>query len=175
VDSPDSVFTDLESVMQTLIFLGVAIASYYLMSILQTVLHRSHGHRRRIQAIFQAHAIRHHGQYPAHKLQTETFIELEAHALWYYGIPIVVVTAAIYLCFGLLITSAHLVGVFATFAWHVYLHRQYHLLKSPLDRFAWFENKRQLHFVHHRDARVNFAVVEFWIDSLMGTRREYKL
>jgi hypothetical protein len=158
--------------MQALIFLSVAVTSYYLMCILQAVLHRTHGHRMRIRAVFEAHAIRHHAQYPANRLQSETFMELESHALYYYGIPIVFVAAAIYVTFGPMVMIAHLIGVAATFAWHVYLHRQYHLLTSPLDRFDWFEKKRQLHFVHHRDARVNFAVVEFWIDTLMGTRRE---
>ncbi len=83
--------------MQTLIFLSVAVSSYYLMCILQAVLHRTHGHRKRIWAVFEAHAIRHHAQYPANRLQSETFMELESHALYYYGIPIVFAAAAIYL------------------------------------------------------------------------------
>jgi len=69
--------------MGILIFLAVAVASYYVMSIIQTVLHKDFGHRRRIRAVFSAHAIG-----------------------------------------------------------------------------------------HHEDARYNFAVVEFWIDNLMGTRKE---
>ncbi len=158
--------------MQILIYALVAVGSYYLMSIIQTVLHRLYGHRNRISPIFEAHAIRHHGQYPPSRLQTKSYIELEAHALYYYGIPIAIFTVAIYLTFGLTLTIAHLVGVFFTFAWHVYLHRQYHLTKSPLDRYSWFQEKRHLHFEHHRNARVNYAVVEFWIDTLMGTRKD---
>lgn len=77
--------------MSILIFLAVAIASYYLMSIVQTVLHRDFGHRKRIQKVFSAHAIGHHGEYNMNNLQTETFVDLESHALNYYGIPIVVV------------------------------------------------------------------------------------
>lgn len=85
-----------------------------------------------IRAVFEAHAIRHHGQYPANNLQSETFVELESHALYYYGIPIVVIAAIIYVALGPLVTIAHLVGVFATFSWHVYLHRQYHLKPQPI-------------------------------------------
>ena len=158
--------------MQALIFLNVVVGSYYLMSIMQTVLHRYYGHKQRIRAVFEAHAIRHHGQYPPSKLQTEVFIELESHALYYYGIPIVVFLAIIYLIFGPLVTTAYVVGVLFTFVWHYYLHRQYHLSESPLDHFVWFRKKRHLHFEHHRNARVNYAVVEFWIDSLMGTRKD---
>lgn len=158
--------------MNILIFLSVAIGSYYLMSILQAVLHRDYGHKKRIRKVFSAHAIGHHGQYNKENLQTEAFVDLDSHALNYYGIPIVIIGALTYLVFGPLVMTAHLVGVFVTFRWNLYLHEHYHLIDSPLERFAWFHKKRRLHFIHHRDARYNFAVVEFWIDNLMGTRRE---
>lgn len=107
-----------------------------------------------------------------HNLQTRKFIDLESHALNYYGIPIVIVAVLVYWFAGTLVMIAHLTGVFATFRWHLYLHEHYHLIDSTLDRFAWFREKRRLHFIHHRDARYNFAVVEFWIDNLMGTRKD---
>ena len=159
--------------MNILIFLSVAIGTYYLMSIVQTVLHRDFGHSNRIRKVFSAHVLGHHGQYHRNNLQTENFVDLESHALNYYGIPIVAVAALAFLVGGTLVMIANLIGVFATFRWHLYLHKQYHLIDSRLERFAWFQKKRRLHFVHHRDARHNFAVVEFWIDSLMGTRKEY--
>jgi sterol desaturase/sphingolipid hydroxylase (fatty acid hydroxylase superfamily) len=164
--------SDSEAAMQALLFILIVVVSYYLLSIVQAVLHRYYGHKQRIRAIFDAHAIRHHGQYPPRKLQTKTFIELEGHAAFYYGIPIAILTFAVYIGFGLLATVAYLVSATITFVWHIYLHRQYHLLESPLDRFAWFRAKRHLHFEHHRNARVNFAVVEFWVDTLMGTRKD---
>ena len=156
--------------MQILTFLSIAVASYYLLSILQAVFHRSHGHSRRIRAVFQAHAIGHHRQYPAKRLQSETFVALESHALYYYLIPVALLAASIFAAFGPMAGLAHITGAIVTFAWHIYLHRQYHLLITPLERFAWFRAKRELHFIHHRNARVNFAVVEFWVDRLMGTR-----
>lgn len=158
--------------MYALLFLGVAAGTYYLMSILQAVLHREYGHRRRIAAVFEGHAIGHHGQYPAHRLQGDTYEDLEGHALNYYGIPALIVATAVYTAFGPLVTIAHLLGVLATFRINIVLHRHYHLETTPLERFAWFRKKRRLHFLHHRNARVNFAVVEFWIDRLLGTYRE---
>ena len=158
--------------MEVLIFSGVAIASYYLMCFVQTWLHRDFGHKKRILKVFSAHAIGHHGLYNPKNLQTDVFEDCESHALNYYGIPIVLAAALAFWAGGILVMSANLVGVFATFRWHLYLHEHYHLSGSYLERFAWFRNKRRLHFVHHRDARYNFAVVEFWIDSLLGTRRE---
>lgn len=159
-------------ISDVMIFSGVAVASYYLMSILQTVLHRDFGHRDRIRAVFSAHAHGHHGVYNRNNLKTEEFVDHESHALNYYGIPIAIVGVALYLVSGPLVVIAHLTGVVFTFRWHMYLHEHYHLNETPLERFAWFRKKRHLHFIHHEDARYNFAVVEFWIDKLMGTRRD---
>lgn len=158
--------------MDILIFLAVAVGTYYVMSIVQTVLHRDYGHRDRIRAVFSAHAKGHHGLYNKNNLKTERFEDCESHALNYYGIPIVAIALVAYLAGGLLVMTANLVGVIFTFRWHMYLHEHYHLIETPLERFAWFREKRRLHFIHHEDARYNFAVVEFWIDNLMGTRKE---
>lgn len=156
--------------MDVLIFFGVIVVTYYLMSIVQALLHRSFGHQRLIRAVFIGHAIGHHGQYPAGRLRTKEFVESEARAVDYYVIPAVLFALSVYWLFGARIAIATIVGIVLAFGWHVYLHRQYHLLNSSLERFKWFKTKRDLHFEHHRNARVNFAVVEFWVDDLMGTR-----
>ena len=75
--------------MQILIFISVAIVSYYLMAILQTVMHRDFGHRNRIRNVFRAPSSGHHGVYNVNNLQTMKFIDLESHVLNCYGIPIV--------------------------------------------------------------------------------------
>lgn len=157
--------------MNTLLFTAVVAGTYYLMSILQALLHREYGHRRRILAVFEGHAIGHHGKYPPQRLQDDTYEDLDGHALNYYGIPAVLVATAVYVSFGPLVTIAHLLGIFLTFRVNIVLHRHYHLSETPLERFAWFRRKRRLHFLHHEDARVNFAVVEFWVDRLLGSYR----
>ncbi len=47
----------------------------------------------------------------------------------------------------------------------------YHVAGSWLGRFAWFRRKQQLHFLHHRHADCNFAVVDNFWDWLLGTYR----
>lgn len=158
--------------MQALIFVSIVVTTYYLMSIIQALLHRSFGHRRIINAVFVGHAIGHHGKYPASRLRSKAFIKAEARAVDYYLIPAIIFAWSIYGLFGAQVALACVVGVAASFAWHIYLHRQYHLLDTPFERFEWFRIKRELHFEHHRNARVNFAVVEFWVDDLMGTRSD---
>jgi sterol desaturase/sphingolipid hydroxylase (fatty acid hydroxylase superfamily) len=60
---------------------------------------------------------------------------------------------------------------FASFSAHVYLDNQYHIAGSPLLRFAWFRRKQQLHFVHHKHANSNFAIIDNFWDRLLGTYR----
>jgi sterol desaturase/sphingolipid hydroxylase (fatty acid hydroxylase superfamily) len=40
-----------------------------------------------------------------------------------------------------------------------------------MQRFAWFRRKQELHFVHHRHANSNFAVIHFFWDRVLGTYR----
>jgi sterol desaturase/sphingolipid hydroxylase (fatty acid hydroxylase superfamily) len=154
------------------IFIITVAATYYLLSILQTVLHRDFGHKKRIRAIFLGHAIGHHGLYNKNNLRTDKFIDLETSALRYYGIPVFVVGAIVFSVASPLVIAAHVSGVLLTVVWHIHLHRHYHLTVTPWERFAWFREKRRLHFIHHLNARYNFAVIEFWIDDLLGTRKE---
>jgi sterol desaturase/sphingolipid hydroxylase (fatty acid hydroxylase superfamily) len=157
--------------MNTLIFIAVAVCTYYLLSIVQAVLHREFGHRKRIRAVFRGHAIGHHGVYNRRNLRTEAFIHLESSAAGYYGIPIALIGVLVFVAGGTLVLAAHLAGAFVTIYLHVVLHRHYHLNETPLERFAWFREKRRLHFIHHFDARYNFAVVEFWVDDLLSTKK----
>jgi hypothetical protein len=53
----------------------------------------------------------------------------------------------------------------------VFFDKEYHVEGSRFLRFAWFRRKQQLHFVHHRHANTNFAVIDFFWDRLLGTYR----
>ena len=63
------------------------------MSILQTILHRDYGHRKKIKAVFNAHAIGHHGLYNKDNLRTDKFEDCESHALNYYDLPLASIPA----------------------------------------------------------------------------------
>ena len=158
--------------MNVLIFLATAVSTYYVMAIVQTLLHRVFGHRNRIRRIFVNHAIGHHGKYRKDALLTDRYIDSKTYVMFYYAIPIAIIAIGVFLVGGLLILLAYLAGVMAAFWLHLYLHEQYHLIQSPLRRFRWFRRKRELHFVHHRHVHRNYAIVEFWIDRLIGTLEE---
>lgn len=48
-----------------------------------------------------------------------------------------------------------------------WLHIQFHLTHSPVDRWRWFETARARHAVHH-DRDVNFGVGDHFWDRLFG-------
>jgi len=66
---------------------------------------------------------------------------------------------------------AQLVACAASFYAHVYFDKEYHVEGSRLQQFAWFRRKQELHFVHHRHANSNFAVIRFFWDRMLGTYR----
>jgi sterol desaturase/sphingolipid hydroxylase (fatty acid hydroxylase superfamily) len=43
---------------------------------------------------------------------------------------------------------------------------------SWLARSRWFCQHRELHYMHHRDARRNYAVIDLFWDRLFGTFAE---
>ena len=57
----------------------------------------------------------------------------------------------------------------ASFYAHVFFDKEYHVEGSRLQRFAWFRRKQELHFVHHRHANSNFAVIFPIWDIVFGT------
>ncbi len=125
--------------MNTLFFLGVTFGSYYLMAIIQTLLHRAFGHKDRIHPVYSAHALGHHAKYDGAEMQGDSYIDSEVHVMYYFAFPIAAVAAVAYLAGGVLALTGNLVGVVAAFWWHLHLHEQYHLIDSYLERFAWFQ------------------------------------
>jgi hypothetical protein len=158
--------------MNTLIFLMATIVTYYAMAIIQTLLHRAFGHRNRIRRIFVNHAMGHHAKYRNDALLSDRYIDSETYVMYYYAIPVVTIGAGLFLLSNGVVLAGYAAGVVAAFWLHLYLHEQYHLSASPLARYRWFRRKRELHFVHHRHARRNYAIVEFWIDRVIGTRED---
>lgn len=52
-----------------------------------------------------------------------------------------------------------------------YIHLNFHLLNSRLERFGWFRRARRRHELHH-DADKNFMVADHFWDRLFGTFSE---
>ena len=73
-----------------------------------------------------------------------------------------------YLLLPFYLFIVQLIAMSISFYVHLYFDKHYHVAGSWLGRFAWFRRKQQLHFLHHRYADCNFAVVDNFWDWLAG-------
>lgn len=156
----------------TIAFLQFCIAvciTYYYSAIVQAITHRLFGHHNRIRAIYDTHARGHHAKYVPGRLLTDHWEDSEHHVLWYFALPFVPIAAGVAWFTPIPCFAGHVIGLVASIAWHIYLHKQYHLRGSRLAKFKWFRAKRALHFAHHKKVRRNYAIVEYWIDRVMRT------
>ena len=147
------------------------VVTYYFAAAVQTILHRLFGHHNRVRRVFEVHARGHHAKYPPERLISREWIESEQHVIWYYYLVFLPVAVLVGWASGILIFLAHCSSLGFAIWWHVYLHKHYHLAGTLWERFPWFRRKRELHFIHHRAVHKNYAIVEYWIDSLLGTRK----
>src|SRR5256885_11330697 len=119
--------------------------------------------------LHRIHMLEHHGIYSGDALVADTYSDEEKSATAYDAAPAVALGGAAYATLPLDIFVVLVAALSASYAAHVYVPTQYQLNHSWLRRFGWFHRKRELHFVHHRDASKNFGVIEFVWDRVFGT------
>ena len=149
----------------------VAVLTYYLVTIIQTFLHRAIAHRRCGGKIYRNHVTCHHRNYRGRQMLSECYIEDELNDTPWFLPPALLMACIAYSLLPLDLFVAHVLTICTAFWAHVYLHAQYHVDGSWLTRFRWFRRKRELHFVHHRHMDSNFGVIEFIWDKWFGTFR----
>ena len=89
----------------------------------------------------------------------------------FFMLPVALIMAIGYMFLRLDLFIVQATVMSLSFYGHYYLDNQYHVMGSWLCRFSWFRRKQQLHFVHHRQADCNFAVIDYFWDRLLGTYR----
>jgi len=155
--------------MRLLHFAVTAFVTFQLTCFIQAILHRFIGHRPLIRSIYLSHAGSHHKIYRPETFEQSTYRKDEAsvtHTFVPAAMALALIAWAI-LPFDLwLVATASLT---ITFLLHVYLHAQFHIEGSRLNRFSWFRERKELHRQHHMDPSTNFGVLEFSYDRLMGT------
>ncbi|MBI3514876.1 MAG: sterol desaturase family protein [Proteobacteria bacterium] len=147
----------------------VVVATHYLVSFSQTLFHRHLGHRRVGGWLFRNHVGWHHVYYAKDHMVSNSYLTERGNNTPYFLIPTAAAAAALWFLLPLDLFLAHVGTLVLSFAAHVYLDVQYHVAGSWLGRFGWFRRKQQLHFLHHRHANANFAVIDFFWDRLLGT------
>src|SRR5215831_5523592 len=153
------------------LILITAVGTHLVMSFAQTLMHYKLGHHPMGGKFFRNHINFHHAHYSKDHLVSRTYLGDEGNNTPFFFIPVFLVGACTYLVLPVDLFVAQLVACAASFYAHVFFDKEYHIEGSRLQRFAWFRRKQELHFVHHRHANSNFAVIHFFWDRILGTYR----
>jgi sterol desaturase/sphingolipid hydroxylase (fatty acid hydroxylase superfamily) len=145
--------------VKLLLFAITAVATHLVMSFSQTLMHYRLGHHPIGGTFFRNHINFHHTYYS------------KGNNTPFFFIPVLLVGACTYFVLPLDLFVVAVLACAASFYAHVLFDKEYHVEGSRLQRFAWFRRKQELHFVHHRHADSNFAVIDFFWDRLFGTYR----
>ena len=150
----------------------VAVSTHLVMSLGQTLIHYKIAHHPIGGRIFSSHINFHHTHYSDDHLVSQTYHGDEGNTTPYFFIPVFLAGAGAYLLLPFDLFIVAVVACAASFCAHIVFDKEYHSERSRLRRFAWFRRKQQLHFVHHRHADSNFAVIHFFWDRILGTYRQ---
>ena len=134
-------------------------------------MHYKLGHHPMGGKFFRNHINFHHVHYCKDHLVSRTYLGDEGNNTPFFFIPVFLVGACTYLVLPVDLFVVQAVACAASFYAHVFFDKEYHVEGSRLQRFAWFKRKQELHFVHHRHANSNFAVIHFFWDRILGTYR----
>jgi sterol desaturase/sphingolipid hydroxylase (fatty acid hydroxylase superfamily) len=126
-----------------------------------------------VGSFFQRRHVReHHRIYSPRHLVAARYSAVERSLTPYCALP----AGGLIALLSLILPPAPLVAFAATmllsFGAHAYLHKHYHLERTWLVRSRWFRRQRELHYVHHRNPRRNYAVIDLFWDRLFGTYAE---
>src|SRR5271166_4521343 len=158
-------------ILKLSLFLMTAVVTHLVMSFGQTLIHYKVAHHSMGGKIFRNHIDFHHTHYSDAHLVSQTYLGDEGNTTPYFFIPVVLAGAGAYLLLPLVLFIVAMVTCAASFYAHVLFDKEYHSERSRLQRFAWFRRKQELHFIHHRHADSNFAVIHFFWDRVLGTYR----
>ena len=151
-----------------LYFLTVVV-THLVMSFGQTLIHYKLAHHRFGGKLFDNHINFHHTHYSKDHLVSQTYLGDEGNITPFFFIPVVIIGAFSYCVLPLDLFVVQVCACAASFYAHVFFDKEYHVEGSYLQGFAWFRHKQELHFVHHRHANSNFAIIHFFWDRLLGT------
>src|SRR5258705_6512924 len=151
------------------LFLMTAVATHLVMSFAQTLMHYKLGHHPMGGKFFRNHINFHHTYYSKDHLVSRRTAVTKA-TIHPSSSFLCLVGACTYLVLPIDLFVVQLVACAASFYAHVFFDKEYHVEGSRLQRFAWFRRKQELHFVHHRHANFNFAVIHFFWDRIERSR-----
>jgi sterol desaturase/sphingolipid hydroxylase (fatty acid hydroxylase superfamily) len=164
--------TVLHTFLRLPLFIITAIVTHLVISFAQTFMHYKIAHNVLGGKVFRNHVNFHHTYYSTDHLVSKTYLGDKGNNTPFFIIPVCLVGACTYFLLPFDLFAVQAIACAGSFYAHVFFDKEYHVDKSRLQRFAWFRRKQELHFVHHRHANSNFAVIDFFWDRLLGTYRK---
>ncbi len=156
---------------QISLIIVTGVGTHFVMSFAQTLMHYKLGHDPIGGKFFRNHINFHHAYYSKDHLVSRTYLGKEGNNTPFFFIPVFLVGGLAYFLMPSNLFVVLVIACAASFYAHVFFDKEYHVEGSRLQRFAWFRRKQELHFVHHRHANCNFAVIHFFWDRVLGTYR----
>jgi sterol desaturase/sphingolipid hydroxylase (fatty acid hydroxylase superfamily) len=156
--------------LSKIILYGCTIAGvYYVVSFIQTYLHRAVAHRVVGGPFYKIHVGSHHTIYNGSHQVADRYSDEERSITLTFVVPYAALQTVALLVlpsdmFVVEFTSCSVVALA-----HAYVHVHYHLTQTWLDRFVWFRRLRAYHSIHHENTGTNFAVIEPFWDRVLGT------
>jgi len=154
-----------------LVYGFIAMSAHLLTSLGQTLFHRYLGHRHFGGRFFKNHIHFHHVHYAEDHVISTQYLDNGDNNTLFFLMPVALVVSLSYLFLRLDLLVVQLAMISLSFCGHYYIDNQYHVAGSWLGHFSWFRRKQKLHFIRHRHANCNFAVIDFFWDRLLGTYR----
>jgi sterol desaturase/sphingolipid hydroxylase (fatty acid hydroxylase superfamily) len=153
------------------LYVVTAVVTHFVVSFGQALMHYKFAHHAIGGKLFRMHINYHHTHYSNDHLVSRRYLGDEGNITPFFFIPVLLVATLSYFVLPIDIFVVELCAGAASFYVHVFFDKQYHVEGSRLQRFGWFRRKQELHFVHHRHANSNFAVIHFFWDKLFRTYR----
>jgi hypothetical protein len=159
-------------ITQLPLYVIIAVATHLVTSFGQTLIHYKLAHHPMGGRLFHKHVNFHHVHYSKDHLVSPIYLGDEGNITPFFFIPVFLVGACTYFVLPTDLFVVQAIACAVSFYAHVYFDTEYHVEGSRLQMFGWFRRKQELHFVHHRHANSNFAVIHFFWDRILGTYRE---
>jgi sterol desaturase/sphingolipid hydroxylase (fatty acid hydroxylase superfamily) len=159
----------IKMLTRVLLYSTTVLATHHLASLIQASAHWCLGHQKIGGFLHKIHAREHHGIYSEELMISDKYLDEARSADYYYAIPAFTLAWCAYRLLPFDLFLIHFVSLGLSTLAHFYLHVQYHLAGTWLTRYRWFQRKRKLHLLHHRDTTKNYAVIEFFWDRVFGT------
>ncbi len=153
----------------TFYLLITVVITYQVICVTQAVLHRYIGHKRLIPFVFDSHTKSHHTIYSNGIFESSIYSKDEASITYTFILFAMLIGGVAYLLLPFLLFIAAFLTITASFAIQIYLHAQFHLANSWLQRFVWFKRYKEIHRIHHINQNSNFGLINFNCDRMMGT------